>query len=130
MLVVALAYIGIAGQVIVRRQAADATGRRLILYAGLAAAWAALIAGRDFGRLATWPFDLMAQLHLYEALTLGVVFLDLSSAFLHVPAHAQRWYGLGAFWLVVVVARPLIVRRTSRPLRTVPHARFVVCVVG
>jgi len=103
MLVVALAYLAIAGRAVARRPETPEVAHLLALYAVAAAAWAAVDAARYFGLLARWPPDVLSQWPLYAAFSLSLIFLDLTHAFLRARGSVTRWYALGLVWLAAVI---------------------------
>src|SRR5260221_1342236 len=103
MLVVALVYFGIAGQVFLKPQAAGRAGPLLVAYGAAGGIWAALDAARYFGWLVSWPADVLMHLSLYAALSLSVFLLPLTHVFLGARSLSLRWYWLGGLWLIAVL---------------------------
>jgi signal transduction histidine kinase len=99
MLIVALAYFGIVGQVALKPQAAGSAGPLLMVYGAAGGIWAALDSARYFGWLESWPADVLTHLPIYAALSLSVILLPLTQVFLRTRNLALRWYFLGGLWL-------------------------------
>jgi signal transduction histidine kinase len=100
LLAVALTYVGILGRVAVWRPPAGVAWRLLIVYAVIGGAGAGLESAREYSWLAGWQADVLNHLPLYAAMSLSVILLPLTNAFLHTKAKTNRWVWFGGFWLV------------------------------